>query len=82
MFAKEIKKDGRFHNLQQRANAAAFEAVGKPVGLTRSGLAPPARAVRRQRNGVEQFFFGHGIAEVVEKPAARRLSPGATARRA
>jgi phosphate-selective porin len=71
MYYKEIAKDGRIYVFNDAKRGANFEASGEMgTSLTRIGAGPNGETVvADSETALELFFFKHGIAQVVERPA-------------
>jgi hypothetical protein len=72
MYLKEIQKDGRIYVFNDAKRAANFEASGEMgTALTRVGAGPNGETiVADSEAALELYFFKHGIAQVVDKPAS------------
>lgn len=71
MYYREIRKDGRVYVFNDAREAERFEKTGEMGrAITRVGAGPNGETVvADNETALELFFFKHGIAEVVEKPA-------------
>jgi phosphate-selective porin OprO/OprP len=72
MYLKEIEKDGRIYLFNDAKRAENFEAGGEMgVGISRVGDGPNGETlVADSEAALDLYFFKHGIAKAVERPAA------------
>ncbi len=73
LYLKEISRDGRIYVFNSAAAAVRFETTGQmDRALTRAGVGPNSETVvADSETALELYFFKHGIAQVVERPAPK-----------